>query len=168
VVLVESGSRYLLEHLLPGIYANHPANERVDLITCFPGLPKGFDESRGTVYRTTDYQGRARRRQLYEQLRSTGYDILGLICSGEPIMTGWKWTLALQVPAKTFILNENGDYFWLDRGQWKTIRHFVLFRAGLSGAEGVATLTRLALFPFTFTYLLLFAAYIHTRRAIRQ
>ena len=37
----------------------------------------------------------------------------------------------------------------------------------MSGAEGVATLTRLALFPFTFTYLLLFAAYIHARRFLR-
>ncbi len=167
VVLVESGSRYLIEHLLPGLYSSHPANERVDLITCFPGLPAGFDESRGTVFRTTDYQGRAGRKRLYARLSEMRYDILGMVCSGEPIMTKWKWALALNAPSKVFILNENGDYFWLDRGQWKTIRHFVLFRAGLSGAEGVATLARLALFPLTFTYLLLFAAYVHLRRAIR-
>ncbi len=166
-MLVESGSRYLIEHLLPGLYSNHPSNERVDLITCFPGLPKGFDESRGQVFRTTDYQGRDGRKRLYAHLRRAGYDILGIVCAGEPIMTKWKWALALQAPSKVFILNENGDYFWLDRGQWKTIRHFVLFRAGLSGAEGVATLTRLALFPFTFTYLVLFAAYVHLRRALR-
>ncbi|MBI5084511.1 MAG: hypothetical protein HZB13_07935, partial [Acidobacteria bacterium] len=64
--------------------------------------------------------------------------------------------------------NENGDYFWLDRGNWSSIRHFILFRAGLSGAEGVATLVRLALFPFTFTYLLLLAAYFHMRRIARS
>jgi hypothetical protein len=167
VVLVESGSRYLIEHLLPGLYSSHQQNERVDLITCFPGLPVGFDESRGTVFRTPDYQGRAGRKRLYALLKEQRYDILGLICSGEAIMTKWKWALALQAPSKVFILNENGDYFWLDRGQWKTIRHFVLFRAGLAGAEGVATLARLALFPLTFTYLLLFAAYVHIRRAIR-
>lgn len=166
-MLVESGSRYLIEHLLPGLYSSHPKNERVDLITCFPGLPAGFDESRGQVFRTTDYQGRAGRKRLYAHLKAERYDILGMICSGEAIMTKWKWALALQAPSKVFILNENGDYFWLDRSQWRTIKHFVLFRAGLAGAEGVATLARLALFPLTFTYLLLFAAYVHLRRATR-
>jgi len=167
VLLVESGSRYLIEHMVPGVYACHPQVERVDLLTCFPGVPKNFDESRGRIYRTTDHVGRAARKALYAELRATGYDILGLVCSGEPIMTKWKWTLAYQVPAKTFVLNENGDYFFLDRGQWRTIKHFVLFRAGLSGAEGVATLARLALFPFTFTFLLLYAAYAHIRRLAR-
>jgi len=130
-------------------------------------FPRTFDETRGQVFRTTDFSGRAGRKRLYHLLRTKQYDILGIICSGEPIMTKWKWSLALQVPAKVFILNENGDYFWFDRGQWRTIKHFALFRAGLSGAEGVATLVRLALFPFTFTYLLLFAAYVHLRRALR-
>ncbi len=167
MLLVESGSRYLLEDLIPGIYKNHPANERVDLFTCYPCLPKAFDESRGSVYRTADFVGSPARKRLYEQLRSRQYDILGIICSGEPIMTKWKWALAAKVPAKVFILNENGDYFWLDRTQLGTVKHFMLYRAGLTGAEGVATLVRIALFPFTFTYLLLFAAYVHLRRALR-
>ena len=39
----------------------------------------------------------------------------GVICAAEPIMTKWKWWLGNKLPAKTFIINENGDYFWLDR-----------------------------------------------------
>lgn len=167
VLLIESGSRYLFEHMLPGLYASHPTLERVDLVTCFPGLPAGFDESRGRVFRVTDYGGRAGRTRLYAELKAVGYDIYGMICSGEPIMTKWKWALVAQVPAKTFLLNENGDYFYLDRGHWRTLKHFVLFRAGLAGSEGVTTVLRLALFPFTFTYLLLFAAYVHLRRLVR-
>jgi hypothetical protein len=167
VLLVESGSRYLIEHLLPGLYGNHPENERVDLITCFPGLPDGFDGSRGEVFRVTDYIGRAARKGFYSLLRSRRYDIIGIICSGEAIMTKWKWALAWQIPAKLFILNENGDYFWVDRGNLGTIRHFVLFRAGLAGPEGVKNIARLLVFPFTFTYLLLFAAYVHLRRKVR-
>ncbi len=167
MLLVESGSRYLIEGLLSGLYSNHPVNERVDLVTCFPGTPKGFDTSRGTVYRVTDYVGRAARTSLYAKLRAEGYDITGIVCSGEPIMTKWKWTLAWQVPAKVFILNENGDYFWFERAQWRIIKHFALFRAGLSGTAGVSTALRLLLFPFTFTYLLLFAAYFHLRRIAR-
>ena len=30
-------------------------------------------------------------------------------------MTKWKWLIALRIPAKVFIVNENGDYFWLHR-----------------------------------------------------
>ena len=164
---MESGSRYLFENMLPGLYSTHPENVRVDLITCFPGLPKGFDTTRGEVFRVTDYIGRPARKAFYARLIAARYDIIGIICSGEPIMTKWKWALAWQVPAKLFVLNENGDYFFVDRGQLGTIKYFVLYRAGLSGAGGVTTLLRLALFPFTFAYLLLYAAYVHLRRIAR-
>jgi len=167
VLLVESGSRYLFEDMLAGIYDLHGENERVDLITCFPGVPKGFDMARGEVFRVTDYIGRPARKAFYAKLTAGGYDVIGIICSGEAIMTKWKWALAWQVPAKLFVLNENGDYFWVDRGQLGTIKHFALYRAGLSGSGGVTTLLRLALFPFTFAYLLLFAAYVHLRRIAR-
>src|SRR5260370_25421072 len=73
-------------------------------------------------------------------------------------MTKWKWMLAARLPGKVFVLNENGDYFWLDRGHLSNIRHFILFRAGLTGAGAVRTLARLVLFPFTFLYLILFSA----------
>jgi hypothetical protein len=164
---VESGSRYLLEDLLPGIYGNHPELTACDVLTCFPGQPKTLDQKRGRVWRLSDYPGRAGRARLFEELRSRHYTVLGIVCSGEAIMTKWKWAAALRLPAKVFILNENGDYFWFDRGNLGTIRHFVLFRMGLAGGEAVTTLLRLALFPFTLTYLLLFAAYVHLRRWAR-
>lgn len=167
VLLVESGSRYLFENILPGLYSTHPENDRVDLITCYPGLPKGFDTARGEVFRVSDHSGRPARKVFYAKLAAARYDIIGIICSGEAIMTKWKWALAWQVPAKLFILNENGDYFFFDRGQLGTIKHFALYRAGLSGAAGVTTVLRLALFPFTFAYLLLYAAYVHMRRIVR-
>jgi hypothetical protein len=82
-------------------------------------------------------------------------------------MTKWKWVLAARLPGKVFILNENGDYFWLDRGHLSNVRHFILFRAGLTGAGAIRTLARLALFPFTLLYLILFAASIHLLRRLR-
>lgn len=167
VLLVESGSRYLLDELIPGIFNNHPECEAVDLVTCFPGLPRTFDEARGRVFRVWEYAGRARRKQLYGILRAGRYDVCGIICSGEPVMTKWKWALAAQLPAKVFVLNENGDYFWLDRSNWRTIRHFVLFRLGLSGMAGVRTLAGIALLPFTLSYLLMYAAWVHLRRKVR-
>ena len=82
-------------------------------------------------------------------------------------MTKWKWAIATRLPAKVFLVNENGDYFWLDRGHWRSIRSFVLFRAGLTGSSAVRTLARLLLFPFTLAYLLLYASTVHMRRAWR-
>lgn len=167
VLLVESGSRYLVEDLLPGIYGAHPENDCVDLVTCFPGMPKGFDAARGEIFRVTDYPGRRARGGFYRTLQSRQYDVTGILCTGEPIMTKWKWVLAWKLSGKVFILNENGDYFWLDRSNLGVLRHFVLFRLGLAGSGAITTIARLVLFPFTLTYLLLFAAYVHLRRLAR-
>ena len=71
VLLVESGSRYLLEDLLPGIYSHHPECERADVVTCFPGAPSTFDASRGEVLRVHQFQGREGRKRLYAHLNQT-------------------------------------------------------------------------------------------------
>jgi hypothetical protein len=166
VLLVESGSRQLLDNLLSGIYDFYP-HMRADLVTCYAGAPEHFEAARGCIYRVTDYPDRAARQRFFAELKANRYDALGIICSAEPIMTKWKWALAARVPAKVFILNENGDYFWLDRGHGSAVRHFVLFRAGLSGAGAVRTLARLAVFPFALVYLVLFAVTVHLRRKLR-
>jgi hypothetical protein len=159
----------LLEDLLPGIYENHRDTlESIDLVTCYAGLPRGYDTSRGEVFRTGDFSGRNGRGRLYKLLRARRHEVLGIICSAEAILAKWKWAIALQIPAKLFVLNENGDYFWVDRSNWKTIRHFLLFRSGLAGAGAVRTLMRLAAFPLTLAFLLLYAAAIHLRSHVRQ
>ena len=106
------------------------------------------------MFQVADYQGKEGRARLYAELRARGYAGIGIICADQPIMTKWKWALAAQVPAKLFVVNENGDFFWVDYTNWRIIVHFFLFRAGLTGAEAVPTLTRLALFPFTLLFLL--------------
>ncbi len=168
VLLVESGSRYLLEGLISSIRSSFGEDIFVDLVTCYPGLPKGFHPHNTNVYRVTDYRGPEGRRRLYRELAANRYSIAGIICSAEPIMTKWKWALTLRLPAKVFVLNENGDYFWLDWGHYKAIRQFVLFRAGLAGAGAVRTLARLVFFPFTLSYLLLYAGTAHFRRSLRK
>jgi hypothetical protein len=140
---------------------------QADLITCYGGLPQNFQPDRGAVYRVNDYPDARARKKLYRLLADNHYTVVGIICSDEPIMAKWKWVLAARLPGKVFILNENGDYFWLDRGHLSNVRHFILFRAGLTGAGAVRTLARLALFPFTLLYLILYAATIHFRRRLR-
>jgi hypothetical protein len=166
VLLVESGSRQLLEDLLTGLYEVH-SDMTADLVTCYAGTPEKFRIDRGAVYRVTNYPDAASRKNFYAELVNNRYTVVGILCSAEPIMTKWKWMLAFRLPCKVFVLNENGDYFWLDRGHWSNIRQFVLFRAGLSGAGAVRTVTRLVLFPFTLLYLILFAATVHLRRKLR-
>jgi len=167
VLLVESGSRQLLDDLIPGLYELYGDRLHIDLLTCYAGEPKGFRLDRGAVYRVTDYPATADRRRLLAQLAGAGYAIVGIVCSGEPILAKWKWVIAARLPAKLFLLNENGDYFWFDYSNWRTIRHFLAFRAGLTGASGIRTVARLLLFPLALLYLLLFAAVVHLRRKLR-
>jgi hypothetical protein len=164
ILLVESGSRFLLEGPIPGIRSTYGQDARVDLLTCYPGRPAGFDTAATDAIRIADYRGDWRR--LVRELRSRRYTIVGIICSAEPVMTKWKWLVALALPAKVFVLNENGDYFWFDRVHFAVIRHFALYRMGLAGAGAVRTIARLALFPLTLLYLLCYAAAAHTRRRI--
>ena len=167
ILLVESGSRHLLEGILPALRENY-GEVPVDLVTCYAGLPAGLDPSTTIAYRVTAYRGKTGRTRLYRELAANGYSIVGIVCSAEAVMFKWKCALALRVPAKVFVLNENGDYFWFDYAHWPAIRHFVLFRMGLAGAGAVRTIARLFLFPFTFFYLLLYATAVHSRRALRK
>ena len=166
-LLIESGSRSLLENFIPWIYAHYGASSRVDVVTCYGGAPKSLDPSNSTVYHVTDYQGPEGRAQLLNQLLLQDYTVATIICSAEPIMTKWKWWLAWKLPVKVLVLNENGDFFWIDRTQWKTLLHFAFFRAGLTGASALPTIGRLMIFPLSLTYLILFAGWVHTKRAVR-
>ena len=167
VLLIESGSRELLEGLIPGIYKNHGPDTIIDVVTCYAGEPRGLAVS-GSVYRLSDYGGSDGRVRLVHTLLVRNHNVYGMICSGEVIMARWKWYLAYHIPAKTFVLNENGDYFWLDRGHTKLIWSFLLFRAGLAGAAAVPTFLRLLAFPFTLCFLLVFACFVNLRRRIRM
>lgn len=164
VVLVESGDRNISEQMLPVLYTQCP---NIDLVTCYGGPPESFDLRRGRVFNVGEYQGREGRKLLFAELWQKQYSAVGIICADQDIMTKWKWVLAAQLPGKLFIVNENVDYFWVDRGNWRVVRKFALFRAGLSGADAVRTLTQLALFPFTVAYLLLYAGWIHAKRRAR-
>ena len=164
VLLIESGSRQLVEDLLPGIYETYGSDITLDVVTCFAGFPAGFRQEQGILFNVNEFNGAAGRKQILVDLSARNYTVLGLICSGEPIMTKWKWWLALKLPVKFFILNENGDYFWFDRGNWRVIRHFVLYRAGLSGAGAAGFVVRMLAFPLAVLYLVLYAAFIHLRR----
>jgi hypothetical protein len=167
VLLIESGSRALIENVLPHLQRQFGDDVEVDLVTCFAGTPKGYD-SRTTVYRVGDYATPERRSEFVRTLQARGYSSSGMICSGESIMTKWKWMLFFRLPAKFFIMNENGDYFWVHRDNWNTIKRFTRARLGLAGEGTLRTMGRLLIFPFSVLYLLLYALTVHTMRKARM
>ena len=166
VLLIESGSRHIVERAIQTICSKRAPGAVIDVVTCFPGAPAGLRED-SAVFHVSDYQGRVGRTRLLRELRARGHTAIGMLCSAEPIMTKWKWWLAGRLPGKVFAINENCDWFWVDRARWRLIVRFGLFLAGLSGGDAVGSLGRFLAFPFVLLYLLAFAAWIHARRLVR-
>jgi hypothetical protein len=165
VLLVESGTRSILERMIPVFRGMYDQVAELDVITCFAGAPRGAN---GRVYRVADYPTPQARRRLLKELNARGYGAVAILCSAEPIMTKWKLALAARLRAKILIVNENGDFFWLDRGTWRIFVHFLMFRAGMTGSSAVPALARLLFFPLTAAYLLIYAGAVHFRRRIRM
>ncbi len=167
ILLVESGSRHLLEKLIPNLRMVYGDALQVDLCTCFPGLPAALGPD-SKIYRTAEFGSNPSRQSLYRELRANGYDALGIICSAEPIMTKWKWMLAYQAGARTFLINENADYVWFDRLHWKGLAAYARTRLGFEDSGAVRTLARIVLLPLSLIYLSLYALRVHALRALRQ
>jgi len=164
ILLIESGPREIIERVILHLRDLFGPDVEMDLVTCYAGEPAGF---RGRVYNVNAYGGAAGRDALWADLAQRKYSAAGVVCAAVPIMTKWKWWLAYKVPAKIFIINENADYFWLDRAHLRQSRKFVTHRLGLSGSGAAPSLVRLAFFPVTLAYLLLYAGTVHLRRRIR-
>ena len=166
ILLVESGSRPITEQLIPRI-RSHFGDVRLDVVTCFADAPRAL-ESRAQVYNVNDYRGRNGRLRLVRRLRESQYPAVVILCSNEPVLATWKWVLVVALSAKVLVANENCDYFWLDYGHWNTIRKFVQHRAGLEDEGIVRAAARAIAFPFGFLYLLIYAAFVHSRRFLRR
>jgi len=162
--LIESGSRHLIEKLLPHFYSLHGMDMQLDLLTCLPEAPQGFRPEQGRLLRSQDYRGGRERRRLLRELRARRHTVIAIVCSNEPLLKKYKWTLAALLPAKLLVINENADYYWVDRGSLRTIRAVMAHRAGISGMGLGRMLVRALVLPFLLAYLLLFAAGLHIRR----
>lgn len=166
ILLIESGSRHLTETVIPRIRSHFGDAVSIDLVTCFLKGPDALVGSSTRIYNVNHYPTSMRRLRLLGKLRAERHPVAAVVCSGERTLARWKWVLVAALPAKVLVINENADYFWLDRGHWPAIRQFVKHRAGLADAGIIRSLARIIAFPFTFLYLLLYATAVHFRRAI--
>jgi hypothetical protein len=163
VLLIESGSRGVIERLLP-LLPGAFGQVEIDLVTCYVDQPAGFT---GLVFNVNEYGGPSGRDRLLSDLAARDYQLTGLLCTAEPIMTKWKWWLAWKLPVKVFIINENADFFWCDWSHFNVVWNFALERAGLTGGAAVPALARLLFLPVTVSFLLAYAGTVHLRRRIR-
>lgn len=164
---MESGSRDLIEPLVRSLRTTWCEHASIDLATCFPGLPEGLEGVFSRVYRPNESRTFGSRWKLVRELRSNGYTQVGVVSTGEPFFARWKLILTLVLPAKVFVVNENGDYFWLDLAHLGVIVRFLAARSGLAEAGAVRIVARAVAFPFAAGYLVLYAAAVHARRALR-
>lgn len=164
VLLVESGTRGVLDRLIPRLYAIHGREIEIDLFTCYSEEPEGF---RGRTIRVQDHSGAEARGNLYRELSERRYTVVGILCSGQSIMTKWKWMLAARLGGKVLIINENADTLWIDWAHRAHMLRLARVRLGITGAAAVPSIGRILLFPLSLIYLLLYAATVHTRRFLR-
>jgi len=150
VLLVESGSRAILEKAYARMRALFP-EARFDLCTCYAGepAPGGFQR----VFRVTDAPDTLGKLKMALAMRRARPPIAALLFTGEPILGPWKLLLALLLPSKLLVVNENGDFFWLDWSNRATMSQFLAARAGVDGSEVFRIACRVLLFPFIVLFL---------------
>jgi hypothetical protein len=164
ILLIESGSRHITDKVIPRVRAQFGSELQIDLVTCYPDAPDGLGPA--NIFNVSGY--RKQRLRLVRALRANHYPVAAILCSDEATLSRWKWALAAALPSKILVVNENADYFWLDYANWGAIYHLVRYRAGFADAGIVRMLARVIAFPFTFSYLVLYATAAHFRRALNR
>lgn len=163
VLLIESGPRTLGEQALSRIHTAFGDQTPVDVLHCLAAPPAGADR----FWSVREHPGFGARWRLVRELRARRHPAVAILAGGDPIMAPWRWVGALALTGKVLIVNENADFFWLDRGNWRTAVGFLRHRVGLGGESTVAALGRALAFPPAFLYLLAYAGWVHSARLAR-
>ncbi len=104
---------------------------------------------------------------ILRRIRRGGYSVAGVLSSGDSTMALWKWAAIVVVPAKFLVLNENVDFFWIDRAHWTNAAALLQQRSGLGGESTVRAMAWFAALPFAALFLLSYAAWVHLARIFR-
>jgi hypothetical protein len=163
ILMVESGSRHVLERAMSGLSKIFPESQ-FDLCTCFPGLPPAPVHH---VWRVTEAHSLSAKLGMAMRIRRSRPPIAAVLATGEPVMFNWKILLLLLLPSKIIVVNENGDFFWLDRSNLSILRQFLGARWGVNGEEMVRAFCRLLAFPFVLLFLLVSGLITYVKRWVR-
>ena len=169
LLLIESGPRSVTDKVLPRLRHSFGPAVTIDLLTCLPTdpaelSPRGAPPAR--VWRVTPCRDANSRWELLGRLRGERHPVAVVLCADSPVMLSWKFAALLLLPSKFIVVNENIDYFWLDRGHLSNLKNLLLERAGLQPDPAIRIAARALAFPFTLAYLLGYAAWVHARRAV--
>jgi hypothetical protein len=171
LLVVESGPREVAERLIPRLREVFGAQIPIDLMTCLPTLPNSLPAASGEhgprVWRVTERRDRRARWGLLREIRARRYPVTAVLCANSPLMASWRTAAFLLFPSKFLIVNENADFFWLDRGHWRNLLELLLHRSGIFEESAVRAVARLVAFPFTLVFLLAYAAWVHAARDLR-
>ncbi len=164
ILLVESGSRHLLERAVAAMSRHFP-EAKFDLCTCFPGTLETVAVEK--VWRVNEARSAGAKLSLARAVVRTRPPIAALLFSGEPVMFNWKILLLALLPSKIIVINEHGDFFWLDRKNLKILRSFVGARLGVGGDAFLRAISQLLVFPFVLLYLVFYALVTYLARWTR-
>ncbi len=167
ILLVESGSRHILERASRSLGAMFPTAQ-FDLCTCFADLPATpVAGAWHDVWRVTDAHGLSAKLAMALRIARSRPPVAAMLMTGEPIMFHWKMAFLVLLPSKLILVNENGDFFWLDRSNLAPLRQFVGARWGGGGEDAFRGLFRILLFPLVFLFLLISGALTYLGRWMR-
>jgi len=160
---MESGSPDVAQRALEGIRKIFP-RARYHLCTCQPVSSAATFSS---VFQVTDYPTGWEKLGLLFSFWRKRWEVLVILCTGEPLLWRWKILALAVLPAKVIIVNEHADFFWLDWENLATLRRLMGIRWGVNLDELLFTLLRAVAFPFTLLLLLATAGFLYMRRARR-
>ncbi len=165
VLLVESGPRADAERLLR-LLRDAVGDVPVDLFTCLPDAPAGLGDS-SRAWRS--YHARTPRQQwrMLRRLRRERHELAAVLCSDTPLLGAWKIALVAALPAKIVLVDEDGEFIWLDRSHWRQALDLAVSRSGIRNPEFARRVGQVLMLPFGLCILLAFAARVHAGRLLR-
>jgi len=163
ILLIESGSRELGEQAVGCLRKAFGAGVPIDVLGCRRTPLLGV-ESYSDVSEARAFSGRL---AILRRIRRGGYSVAGVLASGDSTMALWKLAAITVVPAKFLVLNENVDFFWIDRAHWTNAVALLQQRSGLGGESAVRAMAWFAALPFAALFLLSYATWVHVARVFR-
>lgn len=160
VLLVESGPRSAAETLVRKLRTEVCPEGAIDLFTCLPDQPRGLGTT-SRAWRSYNAGTGAQRWRTVRELRRERHGVVAILCSGSPILAGWKLALAALLPARVLLAHEDQGLVWLDLRHWREAARIASSRSRLRDPKFLRQLAHAAALPFTVSFLLAFAVKAH-------